>query len=77
MFEYDEEIVQSLLRDNEAFKSLYERHDELKEQVHDAEVGTKPVDDMTLGAMKKEKLHTKDRMAELIEEYRKELRVHH
>ena len=70
MFEYDQKIVEVLLDSNEEFKALYKEHNELKEQVHKAEIGTRPVDDTTLGHMKKTKLQTKDRMAELIREYR-------
>ena len=77
MFEYDQQIVESLLQDNDVFKSLYERHEELKTLVHDAELGTSPMDDMTLGTMKKEKLLAKDKMAAIIEEYRKAKAVHH
>ena len=77
MFEFDQEIVKSLLRDNEDFKSLYVRHDELKELVHEAEQGASPMDDAALGTMKKEKLLTKDKMAAIIEDYRKAREVHH
>jgi uncharacterized protein YdcH (DUF465 family) len=70
MFEYDQKIVESLLETDPEFKDLYKQHHALKEQVHKAEVGTRPVDDRTLGTMKKTKLQTKDRMAEMIRNYR-------
>ena len=72
MFEYDKQIVDTLLEGNGAFKSLYRQHHDLKEKVRDAELGVLPLDDLTLSAMKKEKLLTKDKMAAIIEEYRKE-----
>ena len=74
MFEYDQEIVQHLLTANQNFKELYKKHTELKEKVRSAEIGELPLDDLTLGSMKKEKLLAKDKMASLIEDYR---RQHH
>ncbi len=70
MFEFDKDIVNSLLTDNDDFKRLYEKHGELKQKVKDANLGTNPVDDYALETMKKEKLLLKDRMAAIIEEYR-------
>ena len=72
MFEYDQAIVQALLTDNGEFKDLYKRHDELKDKVRKAELGVLPLDDQTLVAMKKEKLLTKDKMAAMINVYRRE-----
>ena len=72
MFEYDQEIVETLLKDNEQFQALYREYDELKTKVRDAEAGVLPFDDFSLGTMKKEKLLAKDKMAALIEQYRRE-----
>lgn len=72
MFEYDQAIVQALLSENGDFKSLYKRHDDLKDKVRKAELGVLPLDDQTLVAMKKEKLLTKDKMAAMINDYRRE-----
>lgn len=72
MFEYDQNIVNSLLNDNEDFQQLYKQHNDLKEKVRSAELGVLPLDDATLGIMKKEKLLTKDKMAAIIEQYRRE-----
>lgn len=72
MFEYDQEIVQHLLNDNHNFQELYRKHTELKEKVRDAELGVLPLDDYTLGTMKKEKLLAKDKMAVMIESYRRQ-----
>lgn len=71
MFEYDQDIVDFLLVENDNFKRMYEKHGELKQRVRDANVGAEPLDDFTLENMKKEKLLLKDRMAALIEEYRR------
>lgn len=72
MFEYDQDIVTSLLNDNEHFQQLFKKHNDLKEKVRNAELGVSPVDDITLGTMKKEKLLAKDKMAAMIEQYRRE-----
>lgn len=72
MFEYDQNIVDTLLTADERFQALYRQHTELKERVRDAELGASTLDDLTLGAMKKEKLLTKDKMAAIIEQYRRE-----
>ena len=73
MFEYDNEIVDSLLSENKDFERLYNKHVELKQRVDHANAGVEPIDDLSLEQLKKEKLLVKDRLASLIEGYR---RVH-
>jgi uncharacterized protein YdcH (DUF465 family) len=72
MFEYDQQIVTTLLNANEDFQELYKQHNDLKEKVRSAELGVLPMDDISLGTMKKEKLLAKDKMAAMIERYRRE-----
>ena len=72
MFEYDQDIVEILLGDNEQFQVLYKEHNDLKAKVRDAETGVLPLDDASLGTLKKEKLLAKDKMAAMIEQYRRE-----
>jgi uncharacterized protein YdcH (DUF465 family) len=72
MFEYDQAIVDTLLHDNQRFQELYQQHHKLKEKVKDAELGVLPMDGTALGTMKREKLLAKDKMAAMIEEYRRE-----
>ena len=67
MFEYENEIVSALLHDDDDFKRLYDKHDLLKRRVDEANSG----DDLSLENMKKEKLFLKDRMAAIIEDYRR------
>ncbi len=71
MFEYEQEIVDTLLSENENFKRLHSRHGELKEKVKEANSGVAPLDGYTLDNLKKEKLHIKDQMAAIINQYRK------
>ncbi len=70
MFEYEQEIVDVLLSENENFKRLYSRHGELKEKVKEANSGIAPLDGYALDNLKKEKLHVKDKMAAMINQYR-------
>jgi len=72
MFEHDDEVVSSLLKDNAKFQKLFKKHHDLKEKVKDVEDGVVLMDDVKLGRLKKEKLLTKDKMAALIVQYRKE-----
>jgi len=69
VFEDQQDIVTKLLAGNEEFRSLYNRHSELKTQVQNAEHGLHPVDGAYLGVLKKEKLHTKDLLAAMIAAY--------
>ena len=72
MFEYDEDIVDTLLKDSVAFKRLYDKHLNLKREVDSVNVGSTYVEDAELERMKKEKLYLKDQMARIIENYRKD-----
>ncbi len=72
MFEYDQAIVQTLLNQSNEFKYLYKRHDDLKEKVRKAETGALPLDDKTLVSLKKEKLLAKDKMAAMIDDFRRD-----
>ena len=66
MTENERKVLERLLEQSDEFRGLYDRHNELKAKVRDAELGHVPMDSMRLGALKREKLRTKDRMAMLI-----------
>lgn len=70
MVESDDEITQALLVSSEDFKRLYQKHRGLKDQVHQANTGALPLDDISLENLKKQKLLLKDRMASMIKAYR-------
>lgn len=59
--------LESLLKSNPEFKQLYQQHKDLDRRVMNAELGITPVDDLTLGRMKRQKLQTKDRLARMAE----------
>ena len=54
--------IDALIRTDPEFKQLYQRHRLLNKKVMDAELGVLPIDDMTLGQMKREKLAAKERL---------------
>ena len=57
--------IDALIKANPEFKQLYHRHQVLDKKVMDAELGVLPIDDVTLGQMKREKLAAKDRLVRL------------
>ncbi len=69
----DEEIVEALKQQNEEFKKLYTEHKELNLQLD--ELNKKhyltPEEEFDRKRMQKEKLQRKDRIAELIRDYKK------
>ena len=70
MFEHDQEVVNSLLSENNDFKRLYDKHNVLKNTVKDVNDKNLKVDQLSLEGLKKEKLILKDRMATIIEDYK-------
>ena len=60
--EQPQQQIEALIRSNPEFRQLYQRHRDLDKKVMDAELGVLPIDDMTLGQMKREKLAAKDRL---------------
>lgn len=72
MFEYDQEIVNSLLNKNNDFRRLYDKHNLLKNTVRKANEGNVSMDQLSLEELKKEKLDLKDRMSLMIENHKHE-----
>ena len=54
--------IEAKMKADPEFRQLYYRHKELDKQVLDAELGVLPLDDNTLGMMKREKLAAKQRL---------------
>lgn len=54
--------IDALIKADTEFKRLYQRHRELDKKVTDAELGVLPIDDTTLGQMKREKLVAKQKL---------------
>jgi uncharacterized protein len=69
MFEQQQQDVETLIKSDSEFRSLYQRHKELDSKVRDAELGVLPLDDTTLHNMKKEKLWAKDKLLTMWERH--------
>ncbi len=66
MFEgHPQAELEAMMKTSPEFRQLYYRHQELDKQVLDAELGVLPLDDTTLGQMKREKLAAKDRLTRM------------
>ncbi len=70
MFEFEKEIVQDLLKVNDNFRRMYNKHNQLNRKVDNANQRAETIDEFSLETLKKEKLLLKDRMAALIENHR-------
>ena len=69
MFEDEQSAVAELLGYNIQFRELHEQHESLKCQVRDAVTGVHPIGDLALTQLKRRKLLTKDRMANIIQQH--------
>jgi uncharacterized protein YdcH (DUF465 family) len=67
MFEHRQNQLQQLLKDNQEFLNVYNKHQELDKRVTAAELGTAPMSDLSLMQLKKEKLWAKDRLARMMD----------
>lgn len=61
--------LEAKMKADTEFRQLYYRHRELDKQVMDAELGVLPLDDMTLGQMKREKLAAKERLIRMYDSH--------
>ena len=68
MFEHRQNQMEKMMKENPEFLRLFNRHQELDRLVSDAEFGTKPMEDLALVKLKKEKLLAKDRLARLLDQ---------
>ena len=66
MFTNRQNEVERMLGENIEFRRLYNKHRELDKQVHEAEIGLHPMEDLALVQLKKEKLRAKDRLARIL-----------
>jgi uncharacterized protein YdcH (DUF465 family) len=66
MFEHRQNEMDELMKENEDFRRIYNRHQELDKRVTAAELGTAPMEDLALNQLKKEKLFAKDKLATLM-----------
>jgi len=67
MFEHHQEEMERMMKENEDFLRIYNRHQELDKRVTAAEIGTAPMEDLALNKLKKEKLRAKDQLARMMD----------
>jgi uncharacterized protein YdcH (DUF465 family) len=67
MFEHRQHEMERLMKENEDFRRIFHRHQELDKRVTAAELGTAPMEDLALVQLKKEKLWAKDRLARILD----------
>jgi uncharacterized protein YdcH (DUF465 family) len=67
MFEHRQDRMETLMKENEEFLRIFNRHQELDKRVSAAEVGTAPMEDLALMKLKKEKLWAKDHLARIMD----------
>jgi uncharacterized protein YdcH (DUF465 family) len=65
------DIVSKLKVENAHFHKIFEKHNELDDLITEVEEGRKPMDDLELETLKKEKLALKDEAYAMIIEYKK------
>ena len=69
----EEDVVEALKRENEEFRRIYQEHRELDNQLleFNKKLYLTPEEEAEMHRIKKEKLYKKDKIAELIREYKK------
>ena len=70
MYEHHQQEMEKLMKENEDFLRIYNRHQELDKRVTAAEFGTAPMEDLALNQLKKEKLWAKDQLARIMDSAR-------
>lgn len=71
MFETQSDIVESLLQQDNNFSRIHNKYSNLKTQIDLANQGKHAIDDLSLEQLKKEKLHLKDKLADMITDYQR------
>ena len=65
--EQSQNEIDALMKTNPEFKQLYQQHKKLNKKCMDAELGVLPIDTVTLGQMKREKLLAKQKLLRIYE----------
>jgi len=66
------EIISDIKVSNAHFAKIFEKHNDLDQQIKDVEEGREHMEQLTLENMKKEKLRLKDEAYAMIMAYKKE-----
>lgn len=65
------ELITELKGKDAHFDRLFDRHNELDDMIKDAEEGRTTLSSMEISTLKKEKLHTKDKLSQYLAKYKK------
>jgi uncharacterized protein YdcH (DUF465 family) len=70
----EEEVIQTLKRENEEFRRLYQEHRDLDSQLleFNKKAYLTAEEEAEMHRIKKEKLYKKDKIADIIREYKKQ-----
>jgi uncharacterized protein len=60
------DLITRLKTEDEHFTQIFDRHNELDQQIKNMEAGIVPADGMTIENLKKEKLHLKDSLYQIL-----------
>lgn len=71
MFHEYRELMSELKGKDAHFDKLFERHNELDDQIKDAEEGRTHLSDAEISTLKREKLHVKDELNTYLANYNK------
>lgn len=66
------DIITKLKQENSHFAKIFERHNELDQQITNIDEGREHINEFELDTLKKEKLKLKDEAYAMIIEYKKE-----
>ena len=69
----EEEVVEALKKENEEFRRIYQEHRDLDSQLleYNRKSRLTAEEEIEINRIKKEKLYKKDKIAELVREYKK------
>jgi uncharacterized protein YdcH (DUF465 family) len=59
--------IDAMMKADPEFRQLYHHHRELNKKCMDADLGVLPIDDVTLGQMKRDKLAAKQKLLRMYE----------
>ena len=72
MFENQQrDDVEKFIHANAETRRLFYHHQELDTKLHDANIGCLPIDDVSLGGLKKEKLQAKEKLQRMWDSWQK------
>lgn len=66
MFPEYRDLISRLKTEDDHFATIFQRHNDLDQQIKNMEAGVVPGDEVTIENMKKQKLHLKDSLYQIL-----------